>query len=135
MRFTAMTTATRLLLDTHAFLWWRSTPARLGPAARQAIAEAESVHVSMASAWETTIKVSIGKLRLDTPFEDGIAESGFRPLPIEFRHLDRLAVLPFIHRDPFDRILIAQALTDGLTIVTDDSRIARYEVARLPAGS
>ena len=128
-----VTATSRLLLDTHAFIWWRSAPARLGPAARQAIAEAESVHVSMASAWETAIKVSIGKLRLDTRFEDGIAESGFRPLPIAFGHLDRLAALPFLHRDPFDRMLIAQALADGLTIVTVDRRIARYEVAWLPA--
>ena len=128
-----VTATSRLLLDTHAFIWWRSAPARLGPAARQAIAEAESVYVSMASAWETAIKVSIGKLRFDARFEDGIAESGFRPLPIAFRHLDRLAALPYLHRDPFDRMLIAQALADGLTIVTADRRIARYEVAWLPA--
>ena len=127
-----MTAASRLLLDTHAFLWWRGAPTRLGPAARQTIAEAESVFVSMASAWETTIKVSMGKLTLDARFEDGIAESGFRPLPIAFRHLDRLAALPYLHRDPFDRMLIAQALADGLTILTDDRRIVCYEVARLP---
>ena len=129
----AVTAATRLLLDTHAFLWWRSAPSRLGPAARQAVAEAEAVYVSMASAWEAAIKVSIGKLKLDVPFEDGVTESGFRPLPIAFRHIDHLAALPHFHRDPFDRMLIAQALTDGLMIVTSDSRIAHYEVALLPA--
>ena len=129
------TAASRLILDTHTFLWWRSAQSRLGAEARQAIAEAESVFVSMASAWETTVKVSIGKLTLDARFEDGIAESGFRPLPIAFRHLDRLAALPFLHRDPFDRMLIAQALADDLTIVTGDRRIARYEVAWLPAGA
>ncbi len=127
--------ASRLLLDTHTFIWWRTAQLRLGADAQQAIAEAETVYVSMVSAWETTIKVSIGKLRLDAPFEEGVTESGFRPLPIAFRHLDRLATLPFIHRDPFDRMLIAQALADGLTIVTDDRRIARYEVAWLPAES
>ena len=131
----AVTAASRLLLDTHAFLWWRGAPSRLGPAARHAITQAEAVYVSMASAWESAIKVSIGKLRLDARFEDGISESGFRPLPIEFSHLDHLAALPLLHRDPFDRMLIAQALADGLTILTDDSRIARYEVAWMPAGS
>ena len=128
-----VTTASRLLLDTHAFLWWRGASSRLGPSAQQAIAEAESVFVSMASAWETTTKISIGKLRLDARFEDGVSESGFRPLPIAFRHLDCLAALPFLHHDPFDRMLVAQALADDLTIVTDDRRIARYDVAWLPA--
>ena len=129
----AATTATRLLLDTHAFLWWRGAPSRLGPGAQRAIAEAETVYVSIASAWEAAIKVSIGKLRLDSGFEDGVSESGFRPLPIEFRHIDHLAALPFLHRDPFDRMLIAQALADGLTIVTDDRQIAGYGVSLLPA--
>ena len=131
----ARTPTDRLLLDTHAFLWWRAAPGRLGAAAHGAIAEADVVHVSMASAWEAAIKVSLGKLRLAARFEDGVAESGFRPLPIAFRHIDRLADLPFLHRDPFDRMLIAQALADGLTIVTGDRRIARYDVAWLPAES
>ena len=131
----AATAATRLLLDTHAFLWWRSAPRRLGPGARNIIAEAETVHVSMASAWEAAIKISIGQLKLESRFEDGVLESGFQPLPIKFRHIDRLASLPFLHRDPFDRMLIAQALADGLTIVTEDRRIADYEVALLPAAT
>ncbi|MDE0392856.1 MAG: type II toxin-antitoxin system VapC family toxin [Rhodospirillales bacterium] len=130
----AATAATRLLLDTHAFLWWRSAPRRLGPDARKVIAEAEIVFVSMASAWEAEIKVSIGKLSLESRFEDGVSESGFQPLPIKFRHIDRLSSLPLLHRDPFDRMLIAQALADGLTIITEDRRIAGYEVAHLPAG-
>lgn len=131
----AVTAATRLLLDTHAFIWWRSTPSRLGPAARQTIADAETVYVSMASAWEAAIKVSIGKLKLDVPFEEGVTESGFRSLPIAFRHIDHLSALPFLHRDPFDRMLIAQALADDLTIVTGDRRIANYEVALLRANT
>ena len=131
----AATVASRLLLDTHTFLWWRSAQSRLGRDAQRAIAEAETVYVSMASAWEVTIKISIGKLRLDSRFEDGISESGFRALPIAFGHLDRLATLPFLHRDPFDRMLIAQALSDGLTIVSDDRQIADYKVEWLPAGS
>ena len=128
----AVTAATHLLLDTHAFLWWRGAPSRLGPAAQHAIAEAQIVYVSMASAWEAAIKVSMGKLKLNDPFEDGVTESGFRPLPITFAHIHHLVALPFLHRDPFDRMLIAQALADGLTIVTGDRRIANYEVALLP---
>ena len=129
----AVKAASRLLLDTHVFLWWRSVPRRLGPEARKVIAEAEIVYVSMASAWEAVIKVSIGKLKLEARFEDGVSESGFQPLPIRFRHIDRLASLPLLHRDPFDRMLIAQALADDLTIVTEDRRIADYEVVHLPA--
>ena len=79
------------------------------------------------------IKASIESSSSISRFEDGVSESGFRPLPISFRHIDRLEALPFIHRDPFDRMLIAQAHVDGLTIVTDDRQIAGYEVAWLPA--
>ena len=131
----AATIASRLLLDTHTFLWWRAAQSRVGADALDAIAEAETVYVSMASAWEAAIKISIGKLRLDSRFEEGVSESGFRALPIAFRHIDRLESLPFLHRDPFDRMLIAQALVDGLTIVTEDRQIARYDVSWLPASS
>ena len=120
-----------LLLDTHAFLRWRAAPNELGPAAKRSIAQAHSVYVSLASAWETAIKVSIGKLKLDARFEDGVRESGFRPLPIEFRHAEQVIELPGHHRDPFDRMLIAQALVEGLTIVTSDRQIGRYDVAVL----
>ena len=131
----AATTTSRLLLDTHTFIWWRAAQSRVGAEALRAIAEAETVYVSMASAWEAAVKISIGKLRLDSRFEEGISESGFRSLPIAFGHIDRLETLPFLHRDPFDRMLIAQALADDLTIVTADRQITRYEVSWLPASA
>ena len=124
-----------LLLDTHAFLWWRTNDQALGPSAKQTIAQASSVYVSLASAWETAIKVSIGKLKFDARFEEGILESGFRPLPIEFRHMDFVIDLPKHHRDPFDRMLVAQAMVEGLTIVTSDTKITRYDVATLSCDS
>ena len=118
-----------LLLDTHAFLWWRTDDSRLVPAAREAINAADHVFVSIASAWEAVIKVSLGKLRLDASFRAGVEESGVVALPITFDHIDRLAALPRHHRDLFDRMLIAQAFVESLAIVTGDRRFAAYEVA------
>jgi PIN domain nuclease of toxin-antitoxin system len=117
-----------LLLDTHVFLWWRANEPRLLEAAREAIAEADDVFVSIASAWEASIKVSHGKLRLDGSFGAGVQHSGFQALPVTFDHVDRLPGLPRHHRDPFDRMLIAQALVEGLMIVTSDRHFEPYEV-------
>jgi PIN domain nuclease of toxin-antitoxin system len=123
----------RLLLDTHASVWWRNRQRTLAREAVDAIAAAEAVFVSLASAWEAAIKVSLGRMRLTESFRAGIAESGFTPLPIEFVHLERIPSLPHHHRDPFDRLLVAQALVEGLTIVTEDRKIAAYNVAILDA--
>jgi PIN domain nuclease of toxin-antitoxin system len=105
----------RLLLDTHAFLWWREDSRRIGKVARRAIGNAEEVHVSAASAWEASIKSARGQLRLPEPFEDGVRARALLPLPPP-------------HRDPFDRMLIAQALVEGLAIVTHDRRFEPYGV-------
>jgi len=118
----------RLLLDTHVFLWWRAEPDRLVPEARRAIAEAEIVFVSVASAWEAAIKVSLGKLRLPEPFESGVVASSFEKMPVTFAHAAQVAELPHHHRDPFDRMLIAQASADDLTLVTHDRKFQDYEV-------
>ncbi|MBM3532988.1 MAG: type II toxin-antitoxin system VapC family toxin [Alphaproteobacteria bacterium] len=118
----------RLLLDTHTFLWWRVDEARLSPEVRAAIGGAESVFVSMATAWEIAIKVSMGKLRMSGTVEERLVASHFEPLPIGFRHMERVAILPFHHRDPFDRMLIAQCQVERLTLVTADRRLQRYEV-------
>jgi PIN domain nuclease of toxin-antitoxin system len=82
----------------------------------------------MASAWETAIKISLGKLRFDIPFAFGIQASGFEDLPITLEHAERVAVLPHHHRDPFDRMLIAQAQVEGLSIATRDDRLEPYGV-------
>lgn len=121
----------RLLLDSHVFLWWKTADPRLSPAMVRAIAEAAEVYVSAATAWELGLKVSLGKLRLPESVEDGILASGFTELPVHFRHTRLAVVLPPHHHDPFDRMLVAQAVCEGLTLMTHDDRITRYEVAVL----
>jgi PIN domain nuclease of toxin-antitoxin system len=116
-----------LLLDTQVALWWREN--RPFPAdVRDAIARADLAYVSLASAWEVAIKVGAGKLRLPAPFEEGIRASGFTALPITFAHVEAVARLPHHHGDPFDRMLIAQAQVDRLTLVTHDRRLEPYGV-------
>lgn len=118
----------RLLLDTHVFLWWRENHPRLGAEVRKVIADADEAFVSAASAWEVAIKVGIGKLSIPGPFEEGVERSGFDKLPVEFRHAAAVSALPHHHGDPFDRMLIAQALTEGLTLVTHDRLFQPYGI-------
>jgi PIN domain nuclease of toxin-antitoxin system len=122
-----------LLLDTHVFLWWREAEPGLRREARQAITHSDVVYVSLASAWEIAIKTSLGKLRTPGPVEPAIEESGFEALPITFGHCDRVASLPMLHGDPFDRMLVAQAQVEGLTIVTRDPAFRRYGVPVIAA--
>jgi PIN domain nuclease of toxin-antitoxin system len=125
----------RLLLDTNAFLWWVGDDARLGPIARTLIADPDNeVFVSAATAWEISIKHSKGKL----PFVDTAAivdANDFEPLAIAIDHGITAGELPPHHRDPFDRVLIAQAQRDALVIVTEDAAFARYDVETVRAGS
>jgi PIN domain nuclease of toxin-antitoxin system len=123
----------KLLLDTHAFLWWVEGAPALGRRARAEVANpANEVSVSIASCWELGIKVSLGKLRLTPSLERFIPEqlsrNGFALLGLEFRHVARIADLPFHHRDPFDRLLVAQALQDDLAIVSADRVLRKYGV-------
>jgi PIN domain nuclease of toxin-antitoxin system len=120
--------ATRLLLDTHVFLWWRADSRMLNRAVRKAIAEAEIVFVSAASAWEAAIKVALGRLEIPASIEAGVVESGFEKLPVGFSHAEAAGALPRHHADPFDRMLVAQAKIEGLTLVTHDRRLAPYEI-------
>jgi PIN domain nuclease of toxin-antitoxin system len=117
----------RVLLDTHTLIWWDvgSLPAR----PTSIIRRADEVFVSAASAWEVTIKASLGKLKAAAPMSAVARGYGFRELAISFVHAERVATLPRLHRDPFDRLLIAQALVEGLTIVTRDPEFAPYGVA------
>lgn len=126
----------RLLLDTQAFLWWVNDAPELSRKARQAIAnEANECFVSLASCWEMAIKTSLGKLALAGPIERFIPEqlsaNAFRLLPIDFRHVGRVAALPFHHRDPFDRLLIAQAMEEALVVVSSDGAFKQYGVKRI----
>ena len=118
---------TGLLLDTHVFLWWRENNARLSGRARNGIATADLVMVSAASAWEAAIKVALGRLRLPDTFESGVRDSGFERLPVGFAHAEESGRLPSHHRDPFDRMLVAQARVERLTLVTHDRRLEPYE--------
>lgn len=121
----------RLLLDSHVFLWWKTLDPRLSPALLRAIAEADQVYVSAATAWELGLKISLGKLSLPETVEDGILAAGFTELRVDFRHTRKAVVLPPHHHDPFDRMLVAQALCEGLTLMTHDDKITRYDVAVL----
>jgi PIN domain nuclease of toxin-antitoxin system len=122
----------RLLLDTHALLWWLADEG-LTNQARDAIADpANLVMVSAASAWEISIKKALGKLSAPGDLEQQVDASGFIALPISVAHGLAAGQLRRHHDDPFDRMLIAQALAEGLTIVTHDKRFADYNVAMLP---
>jgi PIN domain nuclease of toxin-antitoxin system len=123
----------RLLLDTHAFLWWIDDAPELKARAKRAIADMKNeCYLSAASCWEMAIKVSLGKLRLTKPLERFVTEqltaNGFTLLSVELRHLAKVEKLPFFHRDPFDRLLIAQAIAEKLTIVSADKAFAKYGV-------
>ena len=124
-----MTPEAQLLLDTHVFLWWRGNPDRIAPAAREAIAEADLVFVSVVSAWEAAVKASLGKLDLPASFEAGVVESEFEKLLVSFSHCAMISTLPWHHGDPFDRMLVAQARAEALTIVTHDRHFEPYDVA------
>ena len=126
----------RLLLDTHVFLWWVEDAPALSRKARAAIANAENqCFLSVASSWEMAIKLSMGKLKLADAIErfvpQQLAENGFSQLGIDFRHVARVAALPFHHRDPFDRLLVAQAMEEKLPVVTSDPLFKKYGVTRI----
>jgi len=117
----------RLLLDTHVFLWAVAGSPRLKPAARRVIEQAEEVYVSAASIWEIAIKASLGKLQADPDeLAAAIVSSGFIELPVGAAHGAAVARLPMHHNDPFDRILIAQALGEPLRLLTVDGVLGQY---------
>lgn len=119
-----------ILLDTHAFIWFLEGSDRLSDAAKQAIeAEENQCYVSIASIWEMAIKESIGKLEMAIPFErlSGLIwENGIEILPIEFEHAQLISRLPFHHKDPFDRIIIAQSIVDNMLIISADAYFSAY---------
>ncbi|MBV9303149.1 MAG: type II toxin-antitoxin system VapC family toxin [Acidobacteriaceae bacterium] len=124
------------LLDTHALLWWLSDDPALTKAARRIIAETRNtVFVSAASAWEIATKVRLGKLPtaadLATDFTGQIVREGFQILPISGEHAIRAGLLPGSHKDPFDRMLIAQAQAENVPIVSNEIRFDSYGVRRL----
>ena len=126
----------RVLLDTHTFLWWVDDSPRLSDSARDIIADERTQPIfSVVSGWEILIKVGVGKLEIPDPPEAFLAEqlshNDVEVLPIYLRHALRVPSLPDHHRDPFDRLLIAQALAEDVAIVTIDPSIAEYPVETL----
>lgn len=117
------------LVDTHALLWWLTDDPRLPSAARAALADPESDPlVSSASVWQIAVKRSLGKLSAPDDLPDRIVKQGFRWLPVTAAHAWQVRDLPLHHRDPFDRLLVAQALSEHLPVLTGDARFSDYEV-------
>lgn len=119
----------KLLLDTQVLLWVLLGARQLAGKARAMVDGAEEVHVSSVSLWEASIKAATGKLKVDLDrLDERLAENGFEQLPVTWSHVRQLRHLPLLHRDPFDRMLVAQAMVENLTIVTLDARIVAYGV-------
>lgn len=117
----------RLLLDTHVFLWAAADSPLLKAKARHLIEQADEVHVSAASIWEVAIKARLGKIQANaSELAEAIDISGFRQLPVSAAHAAGVANLEFHHNDPFDRLLVAQAIAEPLRLVTADAILAKY---------
>ena len=124
---------TGLLLDTHVLLWWLEDSPELSDDLKNQIDTELDVYVSAATVWELSIKSATGKLKLPDDLTGLIERSGLSDLPIRMTHADLAGRLPAIHRDPFDRMLVAQALVEKLTIVTRDGLIHQYEAPTIKA--
>ena len=125
-----------LLLDTHAFLWFIGGDTKLSQPARELIeAEENAKLVSIASIWEMGIKISLGRLSLGQPFEQFIPKqiqlNGFGLLPLRISHVAKIVSLPFHHRDPFDRLIVGQCMSEELSVVSADRAFDKYPVHRL----
>ncbi len=123
------------LLDTHSFLWFINGDEQLSGKAKNAIADPDAIkYISIASFWEIAIKVNLGKLSLDMAYQDlrqQVIANGFEILPITFEHTIELVSLDLHHRDPFDRIIIAQALSENLVVISKDGNFSKYNKLQL----
>jgi PIN domain nuclease of toxin-antitoxin system len=126
--------SSRFLLDTHIFIWWADEPARLSRPIREILEAPENdLYLSVASAWEIAIKEAVGKLSLGASIAYAIDTAGVELLPISLSHIERTKQLPLLHRDPFDRMLVAQAIEEELQLITIDRDLSRYGVRIAPA--
>lgn len=125
----------RFLLDTHVFLWWLADAPELGPLCRELLADQRNeVFVSAATTWEISIKKALGKLDAPEDMDSIVEDEGFAKLPISLYHGQLAGSLPALHRDPFDRMLVAQAQAEGLILMTSDTNIGLYNVRRRNPG-
>jgi PIN domain nuclease of toxin-antitoxin system len=124
---------TRLLLDAQAVVWWDTASPALGKDATEAIRRAGAVYVSAVSEWELSIKAALGKVKLRRSILEAALDARFEPLAISFHHAQAVRALKPIHRDPFDRLLVAVALVERLTLVSSDPVLARYPVQVIDA--
>ena len=117
----------KLLLDTHLLLWWLTNDKSLGREAKKLIGDPDNaVFVSSVTMWELWLKQSLGKLRLPDGIDGRLAGEGFEALNMTGEHARQVGALPWVHRDPFDRMLVAQAECEGLTLLTADEALAGY---------
>jgi len=124
----------KALLDTHVLLWWLDNPKLLSKKAFDIISNENSIiFVSAVSIWEIVIKQSLGKLDIPDKIQPLIESEGFTELPISFAHAKTVGTLPKLHNDPFDRLLIAQAIHEKLPVITRDSEIANYPISTIKA--
>lgn len=126
----------KYLIDTHAFLWGISAPDQLSPISRKLIENTDNeIYVSSAGLWEIAIKISIGKLRLSSPFEQFISQqlglNQFYILTASLRHYEAVASLPLYHKDPFDRLMIAQSMIENMPIISIDEKFDLYPIRRI----
>ena len=119
----------RYLLDTHTLLWWLSDDSQLGERCRHFVSDPRNqIFVSAASTWEISIKIALGKLEAPADMDSAVEDEGFSKLPISLYHGQLAGQLPPIHRDPFDRMLVAQAQSEGLILITADETIPQYKL-------
>jgi len=119
----------RILLDTHVLLWWLADAPQLGPRCKELITDRRNlIFVSAATTWEISIKIALNKLTAPEDMDSIVEDEGFDKLPITLYHGQLAGTLPPLHRDPFDRMLIAQAQAEGLTLMTGDDHIAQYKL-------
>jgi PIN domain nuclease of toxin-antitoxin system len=119
----------RLLLDTHVLIWWLEGGKNIAPKVRSRIAHPDNdIFISAASAWEIAIKKTSGKLKTPDDLEKQLKHHAFTPLPIEISHALQAGALPLHHRDPFDRMLVAQCQIEDLSLVTHDKKLSMYDV-------
>lgn len=119
----------RFLLDTHVLLWWLDDAPELGPRCKELIADPRNqIYVSAATTWEISIKKALGKLAAPDDIDSIVEDEGFSKLPISLYHGQLAGSLPLLHRDPFDRMLIAQAQAEGLILLTSDNNISLYNL-------